>query len=65
MRVLDVLDRYTFTLVPLSESSMRRKELVYSDLREKDIETVIPKDGEKSEVMILKGEFKGKSGMIM
>jgi hypothetical protein len=65
MKVLDVLDSYTFTLVPFNENSMRNKELIYTDLREKDIETVIPKEGEKSEVIILRGEFKGKSGNIM
>lgn len=37
--------------------------MVYENLREKDIETVIPKENNSS-IAILKGEYKGEVGKI-
>ena len=37
---------------------------MYDDLREKDLETVLPKDNSES-VAVLKGEFKGEVGKIL
>lgn len=37
---------------------------MYDDLREKDIETVIPKDNNE-EIMILRGESKRRTGKIL
>lgn len=59
LRIVDVPDKYSFTAIQIEG-----QQNVYDDLREKDIETVIPKDNEE-EVLILKGEFKKKTGKIL
>ena len=61
LRVTDVLSAYQFLAVPLSGTN---QSVVYDELREKDIETVMPKqDGEQ--VAILRGEFKGEIGKML
>ncbi len=44
LRVIDVHDSYTFSCVPLSGN----KSLVYTTLKEKHIETVIPRTEEQN-----------------
>jgi ribosomal protein S4E len=61
LRVIDVLNDSKFSATPINSSSHL---IVYTELREKDIETVIPKD-QNEEVLILKGEFKGETGKIL
>jgi len=41
-----------------------KETIVFDDLREKDLETVLPKDHNQP-VAILKGEFKGEIGKIL
>mmetsp|Transcript_40008 Transcript_40008/g.38546 ORF Transcript_40008/g.38546 Transcript_40008/m.38546 type:complete len:92 (+) Transcript_40008:412-687(+) len=60
---MDVLNDRQFLAVPLMNEQHRNK-LEYKDLREKDLETVIPK-GKDQEVVIVKGEFKGEVGKIL
>ena len=59
LRIVDVYDKYTFSAVPIDNP-----QRVYDDLREKDLETVIPKNTEE-EVMVLRGEFKRNTGKII
>lgn len=61
MRIVDVPDKYSFQAIPIDIDSQSK---VYDDLVEKDIETVIPKDNSE-EVMILKGDFRRKTGKIL
>ena len=37
---------------------------IYDDIREKDLETVIPKEN-NSQIAVLKGEFKGEVGKML
>ncbi len=60
VRITDVLSDSRFLAVPLQGESM----VVYDDLREKDIETVIPRENGQ-EVCILKGEYKGEHGKML
>lgn len=62
LRVIDVLNDYQFSATPIDSSSTHL--IVYSDLREKEIETVIPKD-QSEEILILKGDFRGDTGKIL
>jgi len=54
--ITDILDRYSFVAVTT-------KGELLEDLREKEIETVLPKEGER--VKILKGEYAGKLGKLV
>lgn len=49
---------YQFLAIPIEGESV-----VYDCLREKDVETVIPKDA--GEVAVLKGEYKGEVGKMI
>lgn len=60
-----MLNQFTFLAVPDTEGESNMKEtIVYDDLREKDLETVLPRD-QNQPVAILKGEFKGEIGKIL
>ena len=59
MRVTDILSATKFSAVDPEHPSQ-----IYDDLREKDLETVMPKsDGEA--IAVLKGEFKGDIGKLV
>ena len=62
MRVVDVLDKYKFSLALIEEE--RSNQQLYNNIREKDIETVIPK-GKDEEVVIVRGENKGEIGKVL
>ena len=64
MRVSDVLNKYEFTLVPVDQESSSRSLTVYDGIREKDLETILPKINDE-EVVVLKGEHKGETGKIL
>ena len=59
VKITDVLSAFKFHAIPHDGSSTT----LYENLREKDIETVIPKE-DGQQVAILKGEFKGEIGKI-
>lgn len=60
-----MLNQFTFLAVPDTEGESNMKEtIVYDDLKEKDLETVLPRD-QNQPVAILKGEFKGEIGKIL
>jgi G patch domain/KOW motif-containing protein len=61
LRVIDVLDDYKFSATPIDTTSHL---LVYNNIREKEIETVLPKEINE-EVLILKGEHRGELGKIL
>jgi hypothetical protein len=42
MKVVDVMNKYEFQLAPLQP--LKKGQLLYSNIREKDIETVMPRD---------------------
>ena len=56
LHVMDILDDYTFT-------AMDEKGQIHEELREKDVETVIPKL--QGSVKIINGENKGKVGTLL
>ncbi|TNV71968.1 hypothetical protein FGO68_gene6460 [Halteria grandinella] len=58
LRITDVPSAYQFLASPIEGENV-----VYECLREKDVETVIPKDG--GEVAVLKGEYKGEVGKVI
>ena len=60
VKISDVLSAFKFHAIPHDGSSTT----LYENLREKDIETVIPKE-DGQQVSILKGEFKGEIGKIL
>ena len=62
LKITDVLSSTQFLAVPLESSG--GTSVMYETLREKDIETVIPKEDGLS-IAILKGEFKGEVGKIL
>jgi len=43
---------------------MSRSLIVYDNIREKYLETVLPKDKDQ-EVVILRGEFRGETGKVL
>lgn len=59
LRVTDVLSAYKFHALPLEGA-----QVLYENLREKDIETVIPRE-DGAQVALLKGEHKGEVGKIL
>ena len=56
LEVIDILDDYTFTVID-------EKGQIYDELREEDVETALPKL--QGLVKIIKGENKGKLGMLL
>ena len=63
VRISDVLSAFEFLAVPIEKS--RSGDLtVYDNLREKDIETVMPKMADES-IAILRGEYKGEIGKML
>jgi len=50
--------------VPLEVDNANGSLIVYDSIREKDIETVLPK-GRDEEVVVLRGEFRGETGKIL
>ena len=62
MRVVDVLNKYKFSLAMISDGG--NSQQLYNNMREKDIETVIPK-GKDEEVVIVRGENKGEIGKVL
>ena len=60
VKITDVLSAFKFHAIPHDGSSTT----LYENLREKDIETVIPKE-DGQQVAILKGDFKGEIGKIL
>ncbi|CDW79585.1 g patch domain and kow motifs-containing [Stylonychia lemnae] len=62
LKVTDVLNESRFLAVPLQADSSSKR--VYDDLREKDLETVLPRDLNEP-VAVLKGEFRGETGKIL
>ena len=69
VKIINVLDRYSFEAVPVESSS--RLDPSYTNLREKDLETVLPSskrlDEGKSNYMlkILYGEHSGRTGKCL
>lgn len=59
LKIMDVHDKYSFSAMLIEGGNK-----VYESLKEKDLETVIPKDNE-AEVMILRGEHKKRTGKIL
>ena len=59
LRVTDVLSSFQFAAVDPENPSQ-----LYDDLREKDLETVMPKNDGDS-IAVLKGEFKGEVGKLI
>eukprot|EP00347_Sterkiella_histriomuscorum_P020443 403337786 len=67
VRITDVLNDSRFLAAPYGPSSSSNGDFnnqVYDNLREKDLETVIPRD-ENQPVAVLRGEFKGETGKIL
>jgi len=65
VKICTVLDQYTFEVVPLTDDP--RLDKIYTNIREKDLETVLPKDKTKStdQVVIVKGEHRGRTGKML
>jgi len=74
VHVTTILDKFSFEAVRISEEDDRRHhrddkadETIFADLREKDLETVLPssKDFATKPVIVLRGSHKGESGKII
>ena len=59
MKITDVLSAYKFHCLPLEGA-----QVLYENLREKDIETVIPRE-DGAQIALLKGDHKGEVGKIL
>jgi len=60
LKVTDVLSQYQFLAVPTEGADLN----AYDNIREKDIETVMPKEINES-IAVLRGEFKGEVGKMI
>ena len=67
VKVTNVLDQYNFEVAPCEMSS--RLEPTYTDLREKDLETVLPSskklEDSTSLIKIVSGEHLGRTGKVL
>lgn len=67
VKVTNVLDQYKFEVAPLEMSS--RLEPSYTELKEKDLETVLPSskklEDSSSIIKIVDGEHRGRTGKIV
>lgn len=50
--------------MPIEINDTSRSLIIYDNIREKYLETVLPKDKDQ-EVIILRGEFRGEVGKIL
>jgi hypothetical protein len=65
MQIANVLDAYSFEAIPVERSS--RLEPAYTNLVEKDLETVLPpsKHPDEAEVKIVYGKHSGRTGRVL
>ena len=66
-----IMNEYQFLAIPFEKGEKPHGQgeasIVYDDLREKDLETVLPASSDfgKIQVMVLKGDFCGELGHIL
>lgn len=70
VKITTIFDKYSFEAIPLDDDSKGRDVVAITDLREKDLETVLPtrteiENGERTQVMIVYGRYKGQLGKVL
>ena len=70
VKITTIFDKYSFEAIPLDEDQKGHDVVSITDLREKDLETVLPtrteiEHGERIQVLIVYGKYKGQTAKVI